>query len=446
MLPSLSSSWIFSILFSLSQTRTSPSSFHRAPNPFCPHPTTSPAADSSKVSDISGDASSEASSILSGGRNALVGIAGRRRRTNVVFMYTLSPPPRTTHLNVRPLFASIFRLVLRVTHLPATTSPSTSLTSSFAYLRWVEPISASICCHRFAINLYKFILDGEWRHDEHQPFVTGNYGVVNTILLAREPVFTPLVLTPHTTSASTMDVDNEGNMEQDVTPDKNSQQGCGGRQSDQLYTKDITPDDKQELDESLRIEIEATFRTDEIRRTPPTRQDEMRAGMCYFHLMLICILLLFALYLHHLQVELLSWIIVLDVCKDGGILKRVVNNGEHTGQPGYMDEVKVKYVVKLTDRVIISESPKERVEFYLKDAINAMTREEKVDLTVQPQYAFGEDGVIVTSIPNGFSQIPPNYMLHVALELIVFFSHPKKMTNTQRFFHVRGPNNGRNRF
>ncbi|KAL8141288.1 hypothetical protein V2J09_007309 [Rumex salicifolius] len=51
----------------------------------------------------------------------------------------------------------------------------------------------------------------------------------------------------------------------------------------QLYAKDITPDDKQELDEALQREIQAAFHTDEIRRTPPTPQDEMRAGMSYFH-------------------------------------------------------------------------------------------------------------------------------------------------------------------
>lgn len=31
------------------------------------------------------------------------------------------------------------------------------------------------------------------------------------------------------------------------------------------------------------IQIQAAFRTDEIRRTPPTPQDEMRAGMSYFY-------------------------------------------------------------------------------------------------------------------------------------------------------------------
>ncbi|KAL6845537.1 hypothetical protein ACP4OV_025032 [Aristida adscensionis] len=50
-----------------------------------------------------------------------------------------------------------------------------------------------------------------------------------------------------------------------------------------LYAKDITPDEKQELDEALQREIQAAFRTDEIRRAPPTPQDEMRAGMSYFH-------------------------------------------------------------------------------------------------------------------------------------------------------------------
>ncbi|KAL3325605.1 hypothetical protein AABB24_036706 [Solanum stoloniferum] len=51
----------------------------------------------------------------------------------------------------------------------------------------------------------------------------------------------------------------------------------------QLYAKDITPDDKQELEEAFQREIQAAFRTDEIRRTAPTPQDEMRAGMSYFH-------------------------------------------------------------------------------------------------------------------------------------------------------------------
>jgi len=33
----------------------------------------------------------------------------------------------------------------------------------------------------------------------------------------------------------------------------------------------------------MALQIQAAFRTDEIRRSPPTPQDEMRAGMSYFH-------------------------------------------------------------------------------------------------------------------------------------------------------------------
>lgn len=51
----------------------------------------------------------------------------------------------------------------------------------------------------------------------------------------------------------------------------------------QLEQQDITPDEKQELDQALQREIQAAFRTDEIRRTPPAPQDEMRAGMSYVH-------------------------------------------------------------------------------------------------------------------------------------------------------------------
>ncbi|XP_061349109.1 sucrose nonfermenting 4-like protein isoform X2 [Gastrolobium bilobum] len=55
---------------------------------------------------------------------------------------------------------------------------------------------------------YKFFVDGEWRHDEHQPFISGEYGMVNTVLLATEPNLVP-VLTPDIVSGSNMDVDNE---------------------------------------------------------------------------------------------------------------------------------------------------------------------------------------------------------------------------------------------
>ncbi|PAN23802.1 hypothetical protein GQ55_4G120100 [Panicum hallii var. hallii] len=51
----------------------------------------------------------------------------------------------------------------------------------------------------------------------------------------------------------------------------------------QLNAKDITDDEKKELDEDLHRAIQAAFRTDEIRRAQPTPQDEMRYGMSYIH-------------------------------------------------------------------------------------------------------------------------------------------------------------------
>lgn len=56
---------------------------------------------------------------------------------------------------------------------------------------------------------YKFNVDGEWRHDEQQPFASGNYGVVNTIYLVREPDVLPAMLSAETPSRSHMEVDND---------------------------------------------------------------------------------------------------------------------------------------------------------------------------------------------------------------------------------------------
>lgn len=57
----------------------------------------------------------------------------------------------------------------------------------------------------FHLMQYKFFVDGDWRYDEHQPFVNGNYGVVNTVFLAREAGITNF--TPEAPGRSQMDVD-----------------------------------------------------------------------------------------------------------------------------------------------------------------------------------------------------------------------------------------------
>jgi len=55
---------------------------------------------------------------------------------------------------------------------------------------------------------YKFNVDGEWRHDEQQPSVSGSCGVVNTIHLMREPDILPSILSNETPGRSQMEIDN----------------------------------------------------------------------------------------------------------------------------------------------------------------------------------------------------------------------------------------------
>ncbi|KAK8968348.1 Sucrose nonfermenting 4-like protein [Platanthera guangdongensis] len=92
------------------------------------------------------------------------------------------------------------------------------LTGSFT--RWSDhlPMSPVEGCHTVfqaicnltpGLHQYKFYVDGEWRHDENQPYVSGNYGIVNSLFLTGEPDPVPSVVSPGTPSRINMDVDNE---------------------------------------------------------------------------------------------------------------------------------------------------------------------------------------------------------------------------------------------
>ncbi|MCD7446611.1 AMP-activated serine/threonine-protein kinase regulatory subunit, partial [Datura stramonium] len=82
---------------------------------------------------------------------------------------------------------------------------------SGSFTRWQDHVTMSpmegcptvfqvVCNLTPGYHQYKFFVDGEWRHDERQPVVSGNYGVVNTIFLPRESDAIP---------ESNMDVDND---------------------------------------------------------------------------------------------------------------------------------------------------------------------------------------------------------------------------------------------
>ncbi|KQJ99076.1 70 kDa peptidyl-prolyl isomerase [Brachypodium distachyon] len=122
------------------------------------------------------------------------------------------------------------------------------------------------------------------------------------------------------------------------------------------------------------------------------------------------------------DVELLSWTSVRDICKDGGIFKKILKEGEKWENPKDPDEVFVKYEARLEDGTVVSKS--EGVEFTVKDgylcpalakAVKTMKKAEKVLLTVKPQYGFGEMGRPATGQEGG---IPPNASLLIDLELV----------------------------
>ncbi|KAL9666850.1 hypothetical protein QQ045_001194 [Rhodiola kirilowii] len=55
------------------------------------------------------------------------------------------------------------------------------------------------------------------------------------------------------------------------------------------------------------------------------------------------------------DVELLSWTSVKDICKDGGVIKKIVKEGEKWENPKDLDEVIVNYEVKLEDGSVVAK-------------------------------------------------------------------------------------------
>ncbi|KAL0417502.1 UNVERIFIED_CONTAM: Peptidyl-prolyl cis-trans isomerase FKBP65 [Sesamum radiatum] len=122
------------------------------------------------------------------------------------------------------------------------------------------------------------------------------------------------------------------------------------------------------------------------------------------------------------DVELLSWVSVKDICKDGGIFKKILKEGEKWENPKDPDEVIVKYEAKLEDGTVVSKS--DGVEFTVEEghfcpalskAVKTMKKGEKVLLTVKPQYGFGEKG---RAASGSETAVPPNATLNIVLELV----------------------------
>ncbi|KAL7588204.1 peptidyl-prolyl cis-trans isomerase FKBP62 [Lactuca sativa] len=122
------------------------------------------------------------------------------------------------------------------------------------------------------------------------------------------------------------------------------------------------------------------------------------------------------------DVQLLSWSSVKDICKDGGIFKKIVKKGEKWENPKDLDEVLVNYEVRLEDGTLVAKA--DGVEFTVQDghfcpalskAVKTMKKAEKAVLTVKPQYGFGEKGKQASGNETG---VPANATLQITLELV----------------------------
>ncbi|GAY43643.1 hypothetical protein CUMW_076070 [Citrus unshiu] len=91
------------------------------------------------------------------------------------------------------------------------------------------------------------------------------------------------------------------------------------------------------------------------------------------------------------DIELLSWSTIRDITGDGGILKKIIKEGEGWATPRDNDEVLVKYEARLQNGALVSES-NEGVEFRVFDghlcpaiskAVKTMRRGEKAELAVK---------------------------------------------------------------
>ncbi|KMT15248.1 hypothetical protein BVRB_3g063570 [Beta vulgaris subsp. vulgaris] len=110
------------------------------------------------------------------------------------------------------------------------------------------------------------------------------------------------------------------------------------------------------------------------------------------------------------DVEMISWSTIRDVTGDGGVLKKIITEGEDWATPKDGDEVSVKYEAELENGTKLSSS--ESVEFHIGDgklcpaihkAVKTMRRKEKAELSVRFSYGFEEQHGSVEAITSDSS-------------------------------------------
>jgi FK506-binding protein 4/5 len=122
------------------------------------------------------------------------------------------------------------------------------------------------------------------------------------------------------------------------------------------------------------------------------------------------------------EVELISWTEEKDITesKDGGIMKKTIKEGEGWETPKEESRVTVRLVGKLLDGTVFE--PEKEVEFTIGEeqvieglevAAESMKKGEKALVTIQPKYAFGEQG-------NAEKGVPANTPVQYDMELVSF--------------------------
>lgn len=123
------------------------------------------------------------------------------------------------------------------------------------------------------------------------------------------------------------------------------------------------------------------------------------------------------------DIELLSWNTIRDITEDGGILKKIVEEGEGWATPKEFDEVVVKYNARLENGTIVSKS-EEGIEFCVSNgylcpaiskAVKTMRKGEKAELSVKFSYGCRETEKFSSQSDSG---ILPNSNLIIDIELI----------------------------
>ncbi|XP_019188092.1 PREDICTED: 70 kDa peptidyl-prolyl isomerase-like isoform X1 [Ipomoea nil] len=127
------------------------------------------------------------------------------------------------------------------------------------------------------------------------------------------------------------------------------------------------------------------------------------------------------------DIEMVSWKSIRDVAADGGILKKIVREGEGWATPRDADQVLVKYTMRTENKEDVVSESIDGVEFSLTEgflcpamskAVKTMRKGEIADISVKPFYGFGALTNENTNTNSIIGSIPPTSNLSIHLELV----------------------------